>query len=160
MSTSTQTRNARWVGRSFRLATGVGALALDYYSVRNAGTAWILPAAGWFAGLFAFYFIAHALIRRFAPNLNRWLGAIVANVPAVTLMFSGIGVAQIGALTYVGISTLVDAVNGDAGCEVMALPGLLTGQRTHLACIAFSPIDWLEARVIERFFGITQDSVA
>lgn len=49
---------------------------------------------------------------------------------------------------------------GDAGCEVMSLPSILTGQRTHLACIAFSPIDCLEARVMNRFGGITQDSAA
>ena len=153
MSTTTQAQGARWIGRILRLMTGLGALSLVYFSVRSASNAWILPSAAWFAGIFAFYFAAHALIRRYAPNLNRWVGSVVANVPAVSLILSGIGMAQIGALSYVGISLIVDSVNGDAGCEVMAFPGLLTGQRTHLACIAFSPIDWLEARVSERFFG-------
>ncbi len=32
--------------------------------------------------------------------------------------------------------------------EVMALPGLILGNRTHLCCIVFSPIDALENRRI------------
>jgi hypothetical protein len=29
----------------------------------------------------------------------------------------------------------------------MSIPGVLFGRRTHLVCIAFSPIDWLEERL-------------
>ena len=39
-------------------------------------------------------------------------------------------------------------LRSDAGCEVMAIPGLVLGRRTHLACIVFSPIDWLEEKVL------------
>jgi hypothetical protein len=32
----------------------------------------------------------------------------------------------------------------------MTLPGMLLGKRTHLVCIAFSPIDWLEEKLAAR----------
>ena len=50
------------------------------------------------------------------------------------------------ALAYIGLSLLIDVIRADAGCEVMALPGLLSKKRTHLACLAFTPIDWLEQK--------------
>ena len=56
----------------------------------------------------------------------------------------GQGEGGTGAITYIGVSLLIDALRADAGCEVMALPGLIFGNRTHLACIVFSPIDVLE----------------
>lgn len=42
------------------------------------------------------------------------------------------------------------AVRADPGCEVMALPGLMFGNRTHLACIALSPVDALEEKLSAR----------
>ena len=41
----------------------------------------------------------------------------------------------------------IDSFNGDSGCEVMAVPGIICNERTHLVCIAFSPLDWLEQKV-------------
>jgi len=38
------------------------------------------------------------------------------------------------------------AIRSDGGCEVMSIPAILSGKRTHLVCIAFSPIDWAEER--------------
>lgn len=29
----------------------------------------------------------------------------------------------------------------------MALPGIFTGKRTHLACILFTPLDWIEEKL-------------
>ena len=48
---------------------------------------------------------------------------------------------------YIGGSLLIDSINGDAGCEVMAVPGMLLKRRTHLACLVFSPLDWLEDKL-------------
>ena len=58
----------------------------------------------------------------------------------------GQGEGGTAAITYVGVSLLIDALRADSGCEVMALPGLIFGNRTHLACIVFSPVDALESR--------------
>ena len=42
------------------------------------------------------------------------------------------------------MSFLVDFVRADAGCEVMALPGLIFGNRTHLPCVLLCGIDYAE----------------
>ena len=51
-------------------------------------------------------------------------------------------------LTYLGVSLVVTGLRSDAGCEVMAIPGLVWRRRTRLACIVFSPIDWLEGKAL------------
>jgi hypothetical protein len=63
------------------------------------------------------------------------------------LFLIGGGIGQLGAMTYVGGSLFIDSLNGDGGCEVMAIPGFILGKRTHLVCIAFSPFDWLEEKL-------------
>ena len=75
----------------------------------------MLPAGLWLIGLFVFYVVLHISIQRLTPNLNRWAGTVIALTPAVTLMFSGNGVAAFAALSYVGISLLVDVGIESAG---------------------------------------------
>jgi hypothetical protein len=62
----------------------------------------------------------------------------------------GQGEGGTAAITYVGVSLLIDFARSDSGCEVMAIPGLILGNRTHLACIALSPFDALERKVAGR----------
>ena len=38
-------------------------------------------------------------------------------------------------------------VRAAPGCEVMAIPGLLFGKHTELACLIFSPLDRLERKL-------------
>ncbi|MFB3106773.1 MAG: hypothetical protein ACE1ZA_17870 [Pseudomonadales bacterium] len=45
------------------------------------------------------------------------------------------------------VRLLIDSMNGDAGCEVMASPGLLLRKHTHLACLLFTPLDWVENKL-------------
>jgi hypothetical protein len=106
-----------------------------------------LKIAASIAGLLVFYTALHLVIARYVPRLNRWLGALLAIMPASILFLLGGGIGQMGALTYVGGSLFIDSLNGDIGCEVMAVPGLLFKERTHLACIVFSPFDWLEQKL-------------
>ena len=56
----------------------------------------------------------------------------------------GQGEGGTAAITYIGVSLLIDVMRADSGCEVMAIPGLVLGNRTHLACIVFSPFDAIE----------------
>ena len=103
--------------------------------------------------LTVFYTVLHIVITKYVGNINRWLGAVVAVMPVFLVwlfgqgsggLIFGRGEGEIAALSYVGVSLLIDVVRSDAGCEVMAIPGLLLRNRTHLVCIAFSPIDALE----------------
>ena len=57
---------------------------------------------------------------------------------------------RVASVAYIGISLVLQAIRSDGGCEVMSIPGMLFGRRTHLVCIVFSPIDWVEDRVAGR----------
>jgi hypothetical protein len=140
------------IGRSLRFLVGVCVMivALPVYFV--AGWAYNLRSLGILMALVVFYTLMHLLVSRYAPNLNRWLGAILAVAPVVLVWYLGQGGGPLfgdgeggtGAITYIGVSLLIDAVRADSGCEVMAIPGLILGNRTHLVCIALSPVDAVE----------------
>ena len=101
------------------------------------------------------YTAMHLIVSKYVPRLNRWLGAVLAIIPAVLFFLLGGGIGQMGAMSYIGGSLFIDSFNGDSGCEVMVLPGIFMGERTHLACILFSPLDWIEEKLTfeRRIFG-------
>ena len=99
------------------------------------------------AALVPFYALVHYLVGAYLPRLNRWLGAALAVTPVGLLFFLGPSWATVGAVVFVGVSLLLTAIVGDPGCEVMSIPGLFLRKRTHLACIAFTPLDWVEEKI-------------
>jgi hypothetical protein len=119
-----------------------------------AGWSYNLRSLGIMAALVLFYTLVHFLVSRYLARLNRWVGAVLAVTPVFLVWYFGQGGGPLfgqgeggtAAITYIGVSLLIDALRADAGCEVMALPGLIFGNRTHLACIVFSPVDALESR--------------
>ena len=141
---------ARPVGRLARALTGavllglVGSLALAV-----APTALGLGAAV-VASLVAFYLGLHQLVVRRAARVGRWSGAVLANGPVVAVFVLGGVPGRLGVATFVGASLLLAAWRADGGCEVLAIPGAVVGPRTHLACLAFTPLDWLERRLTRR----------
>ena len=148
-------RKARPIGRLLRLIIGA---ALTYMVVPiylRADAAYSLATLGLVIALVLFYTLMHYAVSRYLPNINRWLGAALAVTPVFLVWLLGQGGGPIlgqgeggtAAITYVGLSLLVDFVRSDSGCEVMAFPGLILGNRTHLACIALSPIDALEEKL-------------
>ncbi len=137
-------------GRVFRLLTG---LFLVFEGGRHLiGASWALVGmtAGVVLGELAFYALLHLIISRFFHTVNRWTGAILAVAPAAAAIVLGHAPGLLGTLLFVGISLLFTAVRGEGGCEVMTLPGMMVGRRTHLVCIAFSPIDWVEDRIAQK----------
>ncbi len=148
-------KKARPIGRSLRLIIGA---ALTYMAVPiyfRADAAYSLATLGLVIALVLFYTLMHYAVSRYLPNINRWLGAGLAVTPVFLVWLLGqgggptLGQGEGGtaAIRYVGLSLLVDFVRADCGCEVMAFPGLILGNRTHLACIALSPIDALEEKL-------------
>jgi hypothetical protein len=119
-----------------------------------SGSGYNLRSLGIMAALVLFYTLVHFVVSRYLAGLNRWTGAILAVTPVFLVWYFGQGSGPLfgqgeggtAAITYIGVSLLIDALRADAGCEVMALPGLIFGNRTHLACIVFSPVDALENR--------------
>ena len=98
-------------------------------------------------GLLLLYAVVHLAISRFVPSINAWLGAVIALAPAI-LLFSLVDPSlRFSLVLFIGASLVVTAIRADGGCEVMTLPGMLMGRRTHLVCIVFSPLDWVEEKL-------------
>ncbi|MGH7542650.1 MAG: hypothetical protein ACREK7_01815 [Gemmatimonadota bacterium] len=100
-------------------------------------------------GLAGLYLFFHLAVRFFTPAIDRWLGAVLAIVPASAVYLLGGPAGRLGTLGYVGVSLLLASLRADPGCEVMSIPGIVTGRHTHLVCLLFSPLDWLELRLRE-----------
>ncbi len=148
-------RRARPIGRILRFLLAAYLIATVTPHYLTASWQSNLKIAAAIGGLIILYTAMHLVIAKYVPRLNRWLGALLAITPAALLFLIGGGIGQMGALSYIGGSLLIDSLNGDSGCEVMAVPGILCSKRTHLACIVFSPFDWIEQKLyLERkIFG-------
>ena len=51
---------------------------------------------------------------------------------------------------FFGVSMLLTALRGYAGCELLAIPNALTGRRDQIACFVYTPIDTAEATRLRR----------
>jgi len=92
----------------------------------------------------------HFVIANYLPQINRWFGAILALIPLLLICPLGEGIGRVSVLTFLGLSLLLASIRGDSGCEVMSIPGIIFKNHTHLVCIVFSPIDWLEEVISKR----------
>ena len=148
-------KKTRPIGRTLRLIIGAALTFMAVPVYFQAGWAYSLASMGVVIALTVFYALVHLVISRYLSRINRWLGAALAVTPVFLVWLYGQGGGPIfgqgeggtAAITFIGLSLLVDFVRADAGCEVMAFPGLLFRDRTHLACIALSPIDALEEKL-------------
>lgn len=147
-STTIATSKSRPIGRILRFVMGAFMLALIVPQMPWGSWMPLGMITGVFIVLLTGYTAIHFAVWRFAPNIHRWLGAIAAVAPVALLLVFGGGIGQIASVGYVGISLLIDSINGDAGCEVMAIPGILLNKRTHLACLVFTPLDWVESKLL------------
>lgn len=138
---------ARPVGRILRLLLGIALVFEGARHLIGTDAALILATSGVVVGEVAFYAVLHLIVSRFFRVVNPWIGAVLAVAPVATVFLMSDAPGRLGTLLFVGISLLFAAARADGGCEVMTLPGMLFGKRTHLVCIAFSPIDWLETAV-------------
>ncbi len=143
--------SARPVGRIVRLLMG-GALTIHVAASHLIGAAPLLSVqvAGVVLGLIVFYALVHVLISKFVPTIDRWLGAVLAVAPVLLVFLTGGFPVRHGVILFLGVSLLLTGLRGDGGCEVMTLPGMILGKRTHLVCIVLSPLDWLEEKLMVR----------
>jgi hypothetical protein len=54
--------------------------------------------------------------------------------------------ANVTIWVWLGASMLVAAARGYGGCEVLAIPNLLSGRHDRIGCLLYTPIDRAEAR--------------
>jgi len=143
------------IGRLLRLVIGTLLILLALPFAFRSSAEVLLGAFSVLLAVTVFYAGVHLLVSKVFRNLNRWLGAAIANIPVILVFIFGVsggplfgsGEGQLAAIAYVGIALLIAGFRADPGCEVMSIPGLIFGHQTHLACITFSPIDWLEAKL-------------
>jgi hypothetical protein len=139
---------ARPVGRILRSALGVWLVVAVWPFYREAASKRILGAVLTVLGLTVFYALVHWLVTSYLPRLNRWLGAFLAILPVLAVFVLGGVLGRVGAVTFLAVSLLLAAIRADAGCEVMSIPSLASGQRTRLTCLLFSPLDWVEEKIV------------
>ncbi|MDH3290448.1 MAG: hypothetical protein OEO20_07895 [Gemmatimonadota bacterium] len=145
MTTSQTGRpSAGIIGRTLRLMLGMLFVWMTYTVMRSEDAAFNLRILIAFAGITVFYGIVHFVVSRYGARLNRWFGAVLAVAPAVLVFALGGSLGRVAAVAYIGVSLLLQAMRGDGGCEVLAIPAMILGRRTHLVCILFSPVDWVE----------------
>lgn len=142
-------------GRIARLALGVCLLVIAVPVWLVAGADYNAATIGLIVGLVAFYTLLHAVLGAI-PNLNRWLGAVIAVIPVFLVWFFGQGGGPLfgqgeggtAAISFLAISFLVDFLRSDSGCEVMALPSLIVRRRIDLPCLLLCPIDHVDDAVV------------
>ena len=141
---------AHLIGRIFRFGLGIF-FVTEVWPVYQAVTQdGALIRLSWAIGILSFYVILHLIILKFALNINSIIGAILAFGPFLAVFIIGYGgPAATGALSFLSVALITAAVRADSGCEVMSIPAVFTGKHTHLACLLFSPIDWLERKFIQ-----------
>ena len=147
-------RHAPPVGRVLRVVLGLALIAYVtpvYFRIpgRVAMVTLLL-----ILGLIGVYSLIHILVSLRIVAFGPCVGAIVAVgllvalyvVGGSELPILGRGKGQLAAVTFLGISLVVAGVRATPGCEVMAIPGVLFGKHTQLACLIFSPLDRLERK--------------
>jgi hypothetical protein len=143
-------RTAKPVGRVLRLLMGTALTIHAAQHMISGDTTLNLQAAGIVLGLLLFYTVVHLAISRFVPSINAWIGAVIALAPAILIFVLLDPSLRFSLVLFIGVSLVVTAIRADGGCEVMTLPGMLMGKRTHLVCIVFSPLDWIEEKITGR----------
>jgi len=148
------------LGTLARIGGGLAAIAVPITLHGLSG----VEAAVAFAGLPGVATLVAPLIER---GFRRWAPRALASCHA---MCSAPGCALVGVLViandamveptaadgnvtllvWLGLSMLVAAARGYDGCEILAIPNLLTGRRDRIGCLLYTPIDRAERRRNQR----------
>jgi hypothetical protein len=155
MESPQQPSHAPPVGRALRILLGLALMvyvAPVYFHVPVQLSVRVLLLM---LGLVGVYSLIQIVISRRIFAFDPCLGAVVAAAFLVALYVGGAtglpiighGVGELAAVTFLSVSLLVAGVRATPGCEVMAIPGLLFGKHTELACLIFSPLDRLERKL-------------
>lgn len=133
------------VGRVFRFGLGAFFFTEVWPVYQEVTVDGVIVRLIWAVGLILFYIALHVVIIKLTPHINSVIGALLAFGPFLSVFIIGYGgPAATGALTFISISLILAALRADPGCEVMSIPALVSSKHTHLACLLFSPIDWIE----------------
>jgi hypothetical protein len=149
---------ARIVGRILRVLFGV-LLAVGFTIANSDILTGQTTALGIsLAGVVIFYILYTILMgNRVLTKVNPWVGALIMDWPLLVVWVVVLGHLPGGSpplilavFLYFGISLIISGLVKYGGCEVVTIPGLILRRRYNVACIMFSPIDWLEDKLVRR----------
>jgi uncharacterized membrane protein YoaK (UPF0700 family) len=156
------TRQIGPIGTASRVVGGLIAIAVP---IALSGLGWWDLVAALVAlplvTLVASAFVT-AAYERYAPESQARRHAIcsgpscvlVAAVLAAAVALAAVTpVSGVAIWSFFGVSMLVAAVRGYAGCEILAIPNAVTGRRDRIGCVLYTPIDAAEARSKQRQAG-------
>ena len=153
-ASSQTSRKAPPVGRALRILIGLVLMIQVVPIYFHVDARLALGALLVMLGVLIVYSLLHLVVSRRLVALGSGLGALgglgilvalyLAGGPGGPLL--GRGEGELAAGTFLGASLIVAGLRADPGCEVMAIPGVLFGKHTELACVVFSPLDWLERK--------------
>ncbi len=89
--------------------------------------------------------------QKLLTRINPWLGAAIMDLPLLLLFFPQVPIlSKFGIVLFFGLSLIVAGLAKYGGCEVTVIANLVLKRRHNVACLIFSPIDWLEYKLSER----------
>jgi hypothetical protein len=141
------------IGTTARIVVGlwfVGSVIHGQLSVHLAPAAWVLGLVGFPALVLAWHW--WRIRRNQAPfhdtsPLSFALSVALPVALYLTWWYApAFSVTSDAVLLFVGLSMVLAALRGYAGCELLALSNWLLGRSDQIACAVFTPIDSLEQR--------------
>lgn len=145
------------VGTAARVVVGlylVGSVIHGQWTGVFEPAAWALGLIGFPAMLLAWQRLR---ARRNLPRLEATGPVEVTVVTAIGLALwttpwyaPALAFTSDATLLFVGVSMLLAAVRGYAGCEVLAVSNWLLGRDDQLGCVVFSPLDNLDKKGPQR----------
>ncbi len=150
-----QPRRAPPAGRALRILLGLTLIVYVMPTYFRVSVQIVVGTLVIVLGLIGVYSLIHIVVSRRILAFGPCLGAVVASGLLIALYVAGAsgspilgrGKGELAAVTFLGVSLVVAGVRAAPGCELMAIPGVLFGKHTELACIIFSPLDRLERRL-------------
>ena len=135
------------IGTLARLAIGAAAVSKPLYVGTDGGLHWHEPLIGLalVPALLALIQLLRTLWHSEQLNATGPAGWAVTAVVGLGLL--SIEFTSDAAFLFIGTSTLLAAVRGYAGCELLAMSNWLLRRNDQAGCIIFSPIDGIEASV-------------
>ena len=131
-------RDSTTLGRWFRLVLGL--LLILFASLRTISITDrvdALPLILTFLAILVVYYLAYLVLEKslLARN-NPWLNMLVFVVPALVIALVPVFPAtiQAGMILYLGVTSVLNAMIGYGGCEVLAVPTLVYQRRYDVYC--------------------------
>jgi hypothetical protein len=146
------------VGRALRILLGLTLIVYVMPTYFRVPVQIVVGTLVIVLGLIGVYSLIHIVVSRRILAFGPCLGTVVASGLLIGVYVAGAsrspilgrGKGELAAVTFLGVSLVVAGVRPAPGCELMAIPGVLFGKHTELACIIFSPLDRLERRLLSK----------